>query len=250
MPTLHSNKITPSSSAASSAQTGFGAANVNSTAIARAWRSADTGATTLDLIFASNPAVTSLLLQDVNFTSATIFTSTDGVTFPTNAGTVTTYQDKKISGRRRGIFAVNASVKGVRFAIAAGTPADNLGYWRVGAAYAFKTSTNIPKQANIGASVKTKRPLVVNEPSNGNRAIAAAGAQYNELTLSYNPVNADNFSSIIGALQNDVCAIDFQLPVLPGMVFPVSLKESEIDEIISQMDRSDLQITLVEIVGC
>jgi hypothetical protein len=249
VPTLHSSKATPSAVNASSSRTNFTAANVNNSAITQEWRSTSTGATTLDLIFASNPTLTSLLLQEANFSSATIFTSADGITFPTNAGTLTTYPDKKIPNRRRGIFAINAAVKGVRISIPFGTPTDGLGYWRVGAAYPFRVATNIPKQANINSTVKAQRPLVINDPSNGNRAVARAGRQYNELTLGYNPVNVDNFSSIIGFLQDGVCGLDFQLPVLPGMIFPVSIKENSIDESLSQLDRSDMQLVLTEIVG-
>lgn len=249
MPTLHSNKATPSAVAASSAQLSYESANVNTSAVAQEWRSTSAGAATLDLIFASNPTLTALMLQDVNFASATIFTSADGVTFPTNAGTLTTYPDKKILNRRRGIFLLGSAVKGVRLSIAAGTPADNLSYWRVSAAYAFRTALNIPKQANIGSSVKSVRPLIVNEPSNGNKAVAGAGRQFNEFTLGYSPTLADNFASIIGALQNGVCGLDFQIPVLPGMIFPVILKQTEVDEIISQLDRSELTLAVTEVVG-
>ena len=247
MAILYTKKVSPTSTSATTAQASYTTDNLSIQSVKQNYRASNNAATDIFLNFSAAKAVTGLLLQDVNFTTATIYQTTDGTTY-TLVGTMTAYQDKKIPDRRRGIIPLAATVKGIKISIAAATPADGLVYWRIGTAYVFTGSIAFPSQPTYGAHVKSRRPLVTNEPSNGNRAVASAGAQFNEIALPFIPQATENFQTIISALQNTVCGLDMQLNGMQEMVWPVSQKEAEIDESFDDFNRTKIQLNLMEAV--
>lgn len=247
MPILYTKRISASSTSATTAQVSYTADNLNIQSVKQNYRSTTTGANDINLNFGAAQAITTLLLQDVNFASASIYQTTNGTTY-TLVGTMTTYPDKKIPDRRRGIITIGASVKGLRISVASATPADGLAYWRIGTAYCFTGSIQFPSQATYGAHVKARRPLVTNEPSNGNRAVATVGAQFNLIELPFVPIATENFQGIIGALQTGVCGLDMQLTGMQEMMWPVAQKETEMDESFDDYNRTKIQLSLMELV--
>lgn len=248
MTTLYYNKATPTSTSATGSSNGYPPDNVNLQAVTRPWRSASTGVANDVVLNIATLTIASLLLQDVNFLYADIFISTDGATYGAPIP-MTTYQDKKIPNRRKGLAVINtAGVKIIRIRIYAGVPGDALAYWRIGAAYAFQKALMFSTTPLVGSSVKAKRPLVSSDLSNGIRALAVTGAQFNEISITLKPKTNEDLSSIITPLQAGVCGIDFNLSPLPEMVYAVCDKEAEITEAFSESGHSDVTLMLIEAV--
>lgn len=247
MTMIYFGKCTPSSTSATTSQAGYPSDNMLTQSVNRSWRATSGALTVVTLTFNQPLTLTAMLLQDVNFAQASVQMSADGTTF-TSLGLISPSQDKKIASRRRALVLLNATVQVIKITISAGTPRDFAIGWRIGAVHLFNSSTSFPSAPNYGVTVKAKRPLITNEPSNGNRAIASSGAQWNELRLPFVPQATETFSAIVDMLQADVCAIDFQLSTLPGMIYPVIQKEAEMDESFDDYGRSKITLVLTEVV--
>lgn len=221
MAAIFYGKILPASVAATSAQSNNPASYAALEAIGRAWYSTDLTGNDLTLNFGSAQTLAGVLLQDVNFASCIVKVSTDGVTFPTTVGTLTTYADK-LTGRRRGFLAfASSSILAVRFTIAAGSSTDALTYWRVGSAYVYTSTSAFARLPDYQVQVQAIYPQVQSELANKKIAQAITGADLLTITLPFERKFDQDIFEIVRRARTGTIALAWQPNNFPELVLPV-----------------------------
>lgn len=157
MAVIYYDKRPFSGSSSTSAQAGYPASNAIRESLARPWRAATAGAEEWVGSFAAALGVHTFCLHDVNFASATISKSADGVAFVV-VGVMTTYADRH--GRRRGKILINdANVKALKVQ-PAGVTTDGSTGWSIGAAYPWGTQHVVPVSHIFPLSEEVADPVI------------------------------------------------------------------------------------------
>lgn len=194
MAVIYYDKLLPLSVSATTEAAGFPAFNVTLESLARPYRATNAGANDVTIIFKSVGPLHSIFLHDVNFASCTVQKSVDGVAWVT-VGTLTTYVDE--NGRRRGRITINdASVKGVRIQISAGTPTDGLTFWRIGAAYPMVSTHTVPATLIYPLNEDLIEPATGVELVNKQFAEADTGVAFSKLITAWDRVSTVSLQTL------------------------------------------------------
>lgn len=253
MAKLYYGKIAIVSVTATEAASGYPASNMALESLGRPWRSTTTGADTIVFDLGSSLAIDSLFLHDVNFATAAVSWSADNVTYSAPV-TLTTYADRH--GRRRGRVSVSATMRYVKAVISAGTPADGLAYWRIGAAYVFSSSVSPTAFPVFTYRVTTTRPRTSVALPNGITAAAATGINIDllELTISKYQANGESADDFIqraaaGSIVLDMAITDRSgSPIFQEQVWPMRCLAQQIQEDFPAPLYSTLAVPFLEIV--
>lgn len=221
---VYTDTITVTPSASTSA-VGYPASNLALQSVGRPWRSTTTGATTITLDMGSNQTPAALLLQDANFTAATIATSPDNATWTTR-GTLALAADGQ--GRYKGVLALGVACRYVRASVS-GSPTDGAAYWRVGAAYLW-LSAAIVTAPDYGMQIAYNYPQSRADLPNGAAVTVGLGPSYAILTGKISGGAADNVAAIMRAARSGVIGVDMQSAQAPWLQFPMVHREKSIDQ--------------------
>lgn len=243
---MHHSKITALTFAASSSAAGFPANNVGREEIGRHWRSTSTGASTLDLTWTAAATVAAVLVTDVNFSSCNVHVTTDGSSFGGSIGTLSTFADK-FTGRRRGVIAVNlANLKGIRLSIS-GTPTDGAAYWRVGSEYIFGTSLTLPRDPEMGTSVRSLFAQVSFELPNRKMARAFTGSHVIALSMPFQREYSEDALELVRRATAGTVGIELNNTDYPELVLPVRYYQAEGEEAWTSFRLTETSIELREV---
>lgn len=239
-------KQVPTAYSATSSQAGFGPDNLGVEALTRPWRSVDASGNDLILTFASALPVHTMFLHDVNFASAAIHKSADGVAYSL-VGTLTTHQGRE--GRRRGALVVNdATVKALKVVISAGTPTDGLAWWRVGAAYTFAAQLAAAAPPQFPYSARFRYPQVRTDMPNGLAAVASTGPGFHLVEVPWRPFDNEDLEPVVRRARAATVLLNLGLANHPEQLWPVRLDEPEMAESFAAPRTADLKLTFREVV--
>jgi hypothetical protein len=242
---LYHSKVDARSTAATSAQTGYPAANVALESITRNWRSVDATANDVTVTFNAAGVLAALLLTDVNFASCTVLKSADGIAYSV-VGTLTTFADK-LTGRRRGLIEINdPTVKAYRITIASGTPTDGLTYWRIGSAYPFSLSSVQPRNADYGARVHAIFPKLSTELPNKQVAQAITGPDILELSFPFDRSASEDVLELLRRGRAGTVGVAAEVTNYPEFLCPMRYVDEEQEEVLDTYNRSKLSIRMRE----
>lgn len=248
MGTLHHGKVIATAFAATTSQAGYPATNVGGESLARPWRATGLGATDVTITFPAATTVKTWHLHDVNFGSAQILKSADGIAFVTIVGSpLVTFMGKE--SRRRGAILVNdANVKAMRVSIAAGAATDGLGYWRIGSAPPFSNSFTFGAPHQFGYRARFVYPQVRNGLVNGPDAVAYTGPGYHMIQLPFKPYDTDDIEPIVRLARSGTVLLDLAMTNFPWQIWPARLDEREMDEAFEAAKLSELTLNFREVV--
>jgi hypothetical protein len=243
---LHYGKLVASVYAATTAQDGYPASNLGLESLGRPWKATGLGATDITITLPALAFIQTLFLHDVNFATATIQTSVDGVAF--NAlGVLTTYADSH--GRRRGSIVVNtAGLKAVKITPIGGASTDGLAYWRGGAAYLFASVVTPSAAVRYGYRARTRRPRLRTELPNKLVAVATTGLNVDVIALTFERINTEFADDVIQKTLTAPCLFDLGLPNYPHQQWPVRCIEEDLEEAFNNKNISSIDIPLMEVV--
>lgn len=247
MSSIYFSKRTITSATATTAAAGYPASNVALEDIRRPWRATGTGAEVMTINFSAAGAAAALLVQDVNFVSATVEKSVDGSVF-TAAGTLTTVVDKLL-GRRRGLIVINdATVKALRLNIGSGTPADGLSYWRIGATYPFALSSTLSRRPSPDMRVRAIYAQLRTDLPNRKAALASTGADMLHVSLPFRRLPENDALELVRRAREGVVGLDLAHADYPEILVPVRHQEDQIEESFPQYRISQFTAELREVV--
>lgn len=233
--------------AATSAQAGFPANNLANNSLARPWYATTTGANDFTITFPAAIFVASWTLYDVNFATATIKRSADGAAF-VDVGPATTYTDE--NGRARSDTAIGgADVKALRFSIANGASLDGLGFWRCGAQYPWGGEIALPVGVSYGYKVNTLTPQVAAELLNGLVATAGTGVNVDRIELPFDRKYDKSLTDLIRRTRAAPCLFKTENANYPWQMWPVRLRERNVEESYYKVQKAQRVITLTEVVS-
>lgn len=246
MATLRFGKQTPSATSATTSQAGYGPENLMTEYLSQPWRATGVGANDVVLTVASARPINALHLHDVNFATATVYKSADGVAFAA-VGALATYQGKE--GRRRGAIVIaDANVKAVKISIGAGAATDGLGYWRVGAAYLFDSAAAIAAPFQFGYAPRFRYPQVRVELPNGRAPVASTGTPFHLVELPFRPFDTEDLEPVVRRARAATVLLDLEMPNYPAQIWPVRIDEDGMEETYSAPRTSDVTLTFREVV--
>lgn len=233
------------SAVATSAQSGYPAANVLTPQLGRSWRSVDTTANTVTVTWSTLVTVQALWLSDINFNGSVDYTTNGGTTW-TNLGTISAFMDKW-TGRYRGYLDVNLSINGIRFTPSA-SPLDSATYWRCGAAYVFTGITNLPRMPEMGMQVNPIYPYTRQDLANGKEAVATSG--FDRLTFTFNYLRRydQDMLEIVRRARAGTIGFALQPNNFTEVFAPVRYVENTLTDTFSQLNFTTPQIVLKEAV--
>lgn len=239
-------KQVPTAYSATSSQAGFGPDNLGVEALTRPWRAVDATEHHLIITFASALPVHTILLHDVNFASAAIHKSADGVAYSL-AGSLLSYQGRE--GRRRGALVVNdASVKALKVVIAAGTPTDGLTWWRIGTAYPFSAQLAAAAPFQFPYAARFRYPQVRADIPNGQAAVANTGPGFHLVEVPWRPFDTEDLEPVVRRARAATVLLNLGMANYPEQLWPVRLDEPEMVESFAAPRTADLKLTFREVV--
>ncbi|MBL8512153.1 MAG: hypothetical protein JNM52_10980 [Betaproteobacteria bacterium] len=249
MSTLYSSRLVPTTASATTAASGYPATNVLLQSLGAPWRATGTGQTDVIIDLGAAKTVRGVAVSDVNFTGCTIASSADNTTY-TDRATPTYSADR--FGRIRGIAALNTSARYWRIRIASGTPADSLGYWRIGAVYLFGATASIASP-QYGFSIDTEHAEARDKLLNGREAVAAVGNRFDRITGSFkvasvSPGSSFAIGSLLQAMRAGVVWLDMGVSVRPWWTWPLIHNAATDREAMPNYDISDIKLDAREVV--
>lgn len=246
MTTVHHTKLAPVAWAATTSQAGAGPDNLATEGLARPWLATAAGANAVTITLAAPATIQSLLLHDVNFASATVEKSVDGVAW-TAAGVLTPAAND--AGRMRGLLVVaGAGLLALRIHIAAGAPLDGATSWRIGAAYLFGASTALPVAPRIGYSVKTRRAVIGEELANNQVPLARTGYDADVIEMVYERKYGESLAALVERAKAGTVALAMDLVDWPEQVWPVRYVDRESTENYFRVHKAQRTIAVREVV--
>lgn len=247
MASIYYAKRAAVSCSSTDAQSGYPASNAALESISRPWWAVDAGAKDWIVNFSAAASVQALLLQDVNFTSASVYKSPDGSTFNL-VGTITNAADT-ITGRYRGLIVINDSnVKAVKVSIGSGTPADGLSYWRIGAVYPFASVSAVPRMPDFGVKVNATFPNVSTQLANKQTPFAVTGPDIIELTMPYERAYNQDVFEMLRRSRAATIGLALQPTNYPELVLPVRSYLDSLAETMGFLNLTQSELTLREVV--
>lgn len=224
---IYHTKRAVASVTSTTAAAGFPASQVALEAIGLPWKAAATGAEVLTINFTAPGAFAGLMLQDVNFASCTVDKSPNGSSWSA-AGTVTSYPDPKIPGRRRALLALaDPTIQAVRLNIANAATTDGTSSHRVGAFYGFQAVSALPLPPDYGLSVKAMFPQLATDLPNGRTALASTGPAYNIAELPFEREYSESLEELIRRSRAGTIGLQLLDSNYPEMFWPVRNEQSE-----------------------
>jgi hypothetical protein len=220
MGAFYHTKVAGASATATTEAAGYLAPNALLESIARPWRATGAGNTDYVMTWGSGKTIAAVLVQDVNFASCAVLTSTDAVAYSA-AGTLTTYADK-LTGRRRGLIVLNGTgLRGVKLTISAGTPTDGLGYWRIGAAYPFETAVTMSRIAAGETRVRALYAQLRTDLPNRQVSVATTGNDALGLALPFKREPDRDALELVRRARAGTVGLALGLAEYPELVLPV-----------------------------
>lgn len=243
---LYHTRIAAAAISATTAAAAYPALNLAIDALSRPWRATGTGATDVTIDLGTSQSLGGLLVHDVNFASATIFTSVDGSAY-TNRGVMTTYANDQ--GRRRGIFSLDTFTgRYVRFTIASGATTDGAAYWRAGAAPVMKTAVTLAQAPNKGYGVTTVYAQTTTQLANKRTARAATGTDFDVIRWQFTRKYQDSLEILKTQLRLGAVLIDMGLPQHPHHAWPVTTYDDSHDRGYPKANSETSAVNLTEVV--
>lgn len=241
---LHSRRV-PTAATASTAAASYDAANALTTAVLKEWRSTGAGASWLQLDLGASLAVAGVAISSANFASCTVLAD-NSATPTTNRGTLTMGTDRQ--GRRKGSLAFAATVRYIRFDIAAGSPLDGEAFWRVGSAYAFAALLSLPRDPLYGGtSIDWTTPQQRNDLPNGLAEAWDTGASRADIVMQFACGEADDIEEVQRRARAGACWFDFGIASQRGMQFPVAHREPVMTARLERFNRRLVDMRLREL---
>jgi hypothetical protein len=229
MGAFYHTKVAGATATATTEAAGYLASNALLESIGRPWRATGTGATDYVMTWASGKTIAAILVQDVNFASCAVLTSTDAVAYSA-AGTLTTHADKLI-GRRRGLIVLNGSgLRGVKLTISAGTPTDGLSYWRIGAANPFAIAVTFPRGPGGDMRVRALYAQLRNDLPNRLVSVATTGNDVLSVSLPFKRDASRDALELVRRARAGTVGLALGLAEYPELVLPVRHVEEAQEE--------------------
>lgn len=230
---------------ASSSATLYPAINMSYEQIRQPWRSTDTASQTIVFDLSAQMAPSGIMLQHCNFTTFTIATSTDNITY-TTAVTYTNHADT--AGRYKTIVPLTGTFMYVKLSIPSQTRTGGEGYYYIGAAYIFSTVSACPTNPQYGANVNVTYPQTRTDLPNGKTITIDIGASYSEISGTW-PDNftQDSAASIRRGIVG-IIGIDMEMSNALWMIWPVRVFDGKINRVIQDYSVWPTNFTFKEVV--
>lgn len=150
--------------------------------------------------------------------------------------------------RRKGSLAFSATVRYIRFSIAAGSPADGAAYWSIGSAWPFASLLSLPRDPLYGSTaIDWKNPQQRTDLPNGSSETFATGAPHAEVLLQFAGRETDDIEEIVRRARAGTCWFDFGLLNERGMQWPVTHNEDVVTTRLEGFNRRRMDVRLREI---
>jgi hypothetical protein len=245
MASIWYTRLTPVAFAATTAQAGFPASNLAFTSIGRPWYATSADANDVTVTFGAAGQLGAVHVHDVNFASANLYKSADGIAFNL-VGVLATYHG--FFNRRRGYLAVNdPNVKAYKIT-PIGAPTDGLGYWRIGAQYPFASSIAIGSPFQFSYNVHTVRSQMKAELANKLPAVARVGNDFQTITVPWQALDGEDIEPVVSQARGGIVLLDLGLPNHPDQVWPVRELEDDMAEGFNLPKTEDVSLAFTEVV--
>lgn len=239
---VYSTQLAPSTVTASSAAANYQATNVMEPEVLKPWRSTVTTLSSIIIDLGSSKAVTAVALNAVNFASCTVYAD-NTATPTTNRGTLTTGVDKQ--GRYKGALEFSATVRYIKFEIAAGTPVDGAAFWSIGAADVYALTTTLARDPLYGASVQFNTPRVGDQLPNGKAVKANIGASYAMIELPFSATASQDVEALKRLAQAEPCWLN--LGVTADLQWPITCLDDSSTRRLDRYNRETTSFRLKEL---
>lgn len=216
------------------------------TQINKPWLATATGTDFLQIDLGASVAVNGVALNAANMSSVTVFA--DNANPPTtNRGTLSMAQDAQ--GRFKGSLLFSATVRFVRFTIAAGGTNDGNSVWSIGFAAAFSGLFLPPKDPLFGESSNDLvTPQSRDDLANGVVIRDTTGPSFMMITRAFSGGAADDHEQIQQYARAGLCWWNDGNPGVAGNQWPVRHHEPKVTRRMGGFNREQVSIVLKEIV--
>jgi hypothetical protein len=236
--------LAPATATAGSADPNYPATNALTTQVLRPWLATGTASDFLQIDLGASKTIVGVVLNAANMASVTVFA--DNANPPTtNRGTLTLQQDGQ--GRYKASMSIAATVRYVRFAIAAGSTVDGSGAWGIGFAGVYSGAFSPAKDPLFGESSQDQvTPQSRDDLDNGVVIRDNTGPSYMLITRGFSGGSADDHEQIQQYARASVCWWNDGNPSAAWNQWPVRYHEPKVTRRISGFNREQVSILLKE----
>lgn len=239
--TVYSGMLTPVSATASTAASGYAAANALIPGVNRGWKSTGTGSQWITVDLGASLAVVGVALQAIDGANIGVSVYADNAAAPTTyRGVMSIGSDA--NARSKGIFAFSATVRYIRCYVAGSSTVG------VGSIFVFTAATNLNRGPLYGQTTITPiTPQVSNELPNGIIETYATGSATTEISMGFGPAPTDDLDAVRRAARAGPCWLDFGLSNQRDRQWPVRHVEDKSPRKIDRYNRESQSLTFREI---
>jgi len=244
---LYYNRIAPGSYSATSAASGYAAANVDGYAIGRPWRSTSTAANDLQANFGLQ-TLRGIMVQDTNIATPSVYYIASGGASVLLSSPGVPPQEP--NGRRKILVACNVSAQGCKLNAASATPTDGASYHSVGSLYAWGAVLSLACDPLTGSSIRRARPRVQADLDNGQRADAKTGPAYaDSIKLRFRVQAGQDLEVIERLADGGVCGLDLGIANRRDLAWPVMCQARSLERAMSRANQDEIELEFFEVVA-
>lgn len=248
---LHYRPLNLGSVTATSAASGYAAANVRESMVDKPWRSTSNALQNLDIDLGSSRSVVAVCVQGTNAPSLTVFADPTPNPPTTNRGTLTLSQDN--NARRKGILEFAASVRYIRLQMpATSVVADDDGtvqnYYWIGAVYVFEATLTLPRDPLYGQStIQHLRPQTSIDLDNGQNVTSNDGAPISLIQLGFSGRSDQDIERAARLARLGICWLDLGIASERWRQWPVRETSETADRRITRINGEQVELRFREI---